>query len=61
MNRITRFFIGPLTEAQLRRRQRARDKFNAAAEIADARYISMRDAFRALHAERHSWMRPYYL
>lgn len=42
----TRFFIGPLTPAQQRRRERSRENFRRAAEIADARYIPMADAFR---------------
>jgi hypothetical protein len=44
MNPGTRYFIGPLTEAQRRRRERSRSQFQVASEIADARNISMREA-----------------
>ena len=44
----TRFFIGPLTPAQQRRRQRAREKFRKVSEIADARNITMREAFEVI-------------
>jgi hypothetical protein len=43
----TRFFIGPLTPAQQRRRERARENFRRADEIAYARNIDMSDAFKA--------------
>lgn len=46
-----RHFIGPLTEAQRRRRERSRKQFRVAAEIADARCITMRDAFIAAKTE----------
>lgn len=48
----TRFFIGPLTPAQQRRRKRAREDYRDAAEIADARYVSMADAFKILRRAR---------
>lgn len=41
----TRHFIGPLTPAQRRRRERSRENFRNAAEIADARNLTMREAF----------------
>jgi hypothetical protein len=47
----TRHFVGPLTEAHQRRRERSREQFRKAAEIADARYIPMRDAFIAAKEE----------
>lgn len=52
----TRFFIGPLTPAQQRRRQRSRERYRELAEICDARYISMCEAFRVMR--RNRVMRP---
>lgn len=49
---MNRHFIGPLTPAQQRRRQRSREEFRQAAEIADARYMSMGDAFKILRRAR---------
>lgn len=43
----TRFFIGPLTEAQKRQRLRSREQFRVADEIAYVRNIPFRDALRA--------------
>lgn len=48
----SRHFIGPLTPAQIRRRQRNRETYRNAAEIADARNISMREAFAAAKCQR---------
>ncbi len=51
-------FIGPLTAAQQRRRARSRNHFRLAAEIADARNISMREAFMVATAKgepSYSW------
>jgi len=56
----TRFFIGPLTPAQQRRRQRSRENFRWAAEIADARNLTMAEAFAATEAQRgRRWLREY--
>lgn len=55
----TRFFIGPLTPAQQRRRERNRERFREAAEIADARNITMREAFYVLANRRPFWARPF--
>lgn len=44
----TRFFIGPLTEAQQRRRQRSRENFRKADEIASARNIPMNEALKVV-------------
>lgn len=52
----TRFFIGPLTEAQQRRRKRARENFREAREIADARYCRMADAFKILRRYRENYI-----
>ena len=52
MSPTNRFFIGPLTPAQQRRRKRNRDEFRQAQEIADARYVSMADAFKILRRYR---------
>lgn len=43
----TRRFIGPLTPAQQRRRERARESFRFAHSLSDARGLPMRDAFVA--------------
>lgn len=48
----TRFFIGPLNPAQQRRRKRSREEYRDAAEIADARYMSLADAFKILRRAR---------
>ncbi len=45
----TRFFIGPLTPAQRRRRERSRARFGIVDDIAYTRNIPMADAFRAAH------------
>lgn len=42
----TRFFIGPLTPAQQRRRLRSRETFRRVSDIADTRCVPMREAFR---------------
>lgn len=42
----TRHFIGPLTPAQQRRRERSRSQFKLACTIADARNCTMADAFK---------------
>lgn len=47
----TRHFIGPLTEAQQRRRQRARHQFNDIAEMQYSRSISFTDAIKAVKWE----------
>ncbi len=53
---MNRFFIGPLTEVQQRRRQRSREKWRVVDEIAYVRCISVADAFKAEHYERtHPW------
>ncbi len=53
MNRPgTRFFIGPLTQAQQRRRERSRDRWRVVDEIAYARCIPVSDAFKAERDER---------
>lgn len=53
MSRPTTYhFIGPLTEAQARRRMRARHSFNAIYEAMDARNISFTEAIRAVKWER---------
>lgn len=41
----TRLFVGPLSPAQRRRRERSRERFRHAQEIAEARCIPLRDAF----------------
>lgn len=41
----THRFIGPLTPAQRRRRERARETFRVVSDIAYARNVSMREAF----------------
>ncbi len=51
MNPGTRHFIGPLTPAQQRRRERSRERFRIASEIADARNISMREALMVATGE----------
>lgn len=48
MKRITRFFIGPLTEAQRRQRERSREQFRVADDIAYTRDIPLKDALRAM-------------
>lgn len=48
----SRHFISPLTPAQQRRRQRSREEFRQAREIAGARYVSMGDAFKILRRAR---------
>ena len=42
----TRRFIGPLKPAQQRRRLRSQSRFQRLADIADARCLSMREAFK---------------
>ena len=42
----TRRFIGPLTPAQKRRRERARQHFSRVAERADTRNITIREALK---------------
>ena len=44
----TRRFIGPLTPAQKRRRDRARANFHLANALSDARNMSVGDAFKLL-------------
>lgn len=51
----TRLFIGPLTPSQQRRRERNRERFREVSEIAEARYISMREAFYVLKNRRPFW------
>ena len=51
----TRFFVGPLTPAQRRRRERARQHFTRIAEKADTRNITIRDALKIEHTEE--WYR----
>lgn len=41
----TRFFIGPLTPAQQRRRQRNRESFRRVVNLADTWKLSVREAF----------------
>jgi len=47
----TRFFIGPLTPAQQRRRLRSRRNFHQANLLSDARNMPMREAFIAMERE----------
>ena len=42
----SRFFIGPLTPAQQRRRERSREFWRDISEIMDVRGLSFADAFR---------------
>jgi hypothetical protein len=50
----TRFFIGPLTPAQQRRRLRNRERFRRAAEVADTRNTSIMSGFLiSRHEERN--------
>lgn len=60
---INRFFIGPLTEAQQRRRQRSRENFQKADEIAYARNIPMNEALKIAwdHTVNGWHRRPYLL
>ncbi len=44
----TRRFIGPLTPAQKRRRDRARANFQLANNLSDARNMTICDAFKLL-------------
>lgn len=56
----TRLFIGPLTPAQRRRRDRARETFREVEEMAYARNISMKEAFHAVKIERENfWARGF--
>lgn len=56
----TRSFIGPLTPAQQRRRQRSRENYRWAAEVADARNLTMVEAFAVITPKRHArWYRDY--
>lgn len=48
----TRLFIGPLTEAQARRRMRSRYHFNEISSMMDARNISFVEAIKAVKLGR---------
>jgi hypothetical protein len=58
----THHFIGPLTEAQTRRRMRARYHYNDIAEAMDARGISFTEAIKAVKWEKdHRFSEPWQL